>query len=62
MDHRELNEFWKAAEQQGGVHVHDKSRIFKVLKTPVPLDQQTPPLRSLLGYNHRRSAASVTRC
>ncbi len=31
---RELNEFLKAAEQQGGVQIRDKSRIFKVLKTP----------------------------
>jgi hypothetical protein len=51
---RELNEFWKAAEQQGGVRVRDKSRIFKVLKTPVPLDEQSPPLRSLLGYEFYR--------
>ena len=51
---RELNEFLKAAEQQGGLQVRDKSRIFKVLKTPVPLDQQTPPLRSLLGYEFFR--------
>ena len=47
---RELNEFCKAAEQQGGVQITNKSRIFKVLKTPVPLDQQSPALRSLLGY------------
>ena len=47
---RELTEFCKAAQQQGGVELHDKSRVFKVLKTPVPLDQQTPPLPSLLGY------------
>lgn len=51
---RELNEFWKAAEEQGGVQVRDKSRIFKVLKTPVPLNQQSPPLRSLLGYEFFR--------
>ena len=51
---RELNEFCKAAEQQGGVQVRDKSRIFKVLKTPVPLNQQTPPLRALLGYEFFR--------
>ena len=51
---RELNEFWKAAEQQGGVQIHNKSRIFKVLKTPVPLDQQSPPLRALLGYEFFR--------
>jgi hypothetical protein len=47
---RELNEFCKAAEQQGGVQIRDKCRIFKVLKTPVPRDQKSPRLRSLLGY------------
>ena len=51
---RELSEFLKAAEQQGGVQISNKSRIFKVLKTPVPLDQQSPPLRSLLGYEFFR--------
>ena len=51
---RELNEFFKAAEQQGGVQIHDKSRVFKVLKTPVPLDEQSPQLRALLGYEFFR--------
>jgi len=51
---RELTEFCKAAEQQGGVEIHDKCRVFKVLKTPVPLAQQTPPLPSLLGYEFFR--------
>ena len=51
---RELNEFLEAAKQQGVVQVREKSRIFKVLKTPVPLDQQSPPLRSLLGYEFFR--------
>jgi hypothetical protein len=46
----ELTEFCKAAEQQGGVEIQDKCRVFKVLKTPVPLDKQMPPLPSLLGY------------
>ena len=32
---RELNEFWDAAEKQGGIHVANKARVFKVLKTPV---------------------------
>ena len=31
---KELIEFWKAAEEQGGVRLHDKARIFKVLNTP----------------------------
>lgn len=47
---RELSEFCSAAEQQGGVHVHDKSRLFKVLKTPVAIHEQPEPLQPLLGY------------
>jgi len=47
---KELNEFWKAAEEQGGVGIRDKARIFKVLKTPVPLEMLPQELQSLLGY------------
>src|SRR6185295_20018894 len=47
---RELNEFLRAAETQGGVHVSNKARVFKVLKTPVPLDKTPPELRALIGY------------
>jgi hypothetical protein len=47
---RELAEFWKAAEQQGGVCVRQSARIFKVLKTPVPLEMHPPELQPLLGY------------
>jgi len=47
---RELAEFWKAAEAQGGVHFRNKARIFKVLKTPVPLELHPPQLGSMLGY------------
>ncbi len=47
---RELAEFWKAAEAQGGVRFGDKARVFKVLKTPVPLEKQSPELQHLLGY------------
>src|SRR5687768_3983577 len=47
---RELAAFCKAAEQQGGVRVRDKARIFKVLKTPVDRDLHPPELQSLLGY------------
>ena len=47
----ELPAFCKAAAQQGGVRVRDKARIFKVLKTPVPLARLHPAeLQSLLGY------------
>ena len=51
---RELDEFWKAAEQQGGVRVRDRSRVFKVLKTPVPIENTPNELRALLGYEFFR--------
>lgn len=47
---RELTEFWKAAEEQGGVRFRDKARIFKVLKTPVKLEMHPPELQPILGY------------
>ena len=47
---RELNEFWAAAEKQGGVRVRDRARVFKVLKTPVPLEKTPVRLQQLLGY------------
>jgi hypothetical protein len=47
---RELSEFCKAAEQSGSLQVSDKARVFKVLKTPVPLDQHPPELQPFLGY------------
>lgn len=47
---RELTEFCKAAEEQGGVRFHDKTRVFKVLKTPVPRDTDLPELKQCLGY------------
>jgi hypothetical protein len=51
---KELEEFWKAAETQGGVRFADKARIFKVLKTPVPVASQQPELQGLLGYEFFR--------
>ena len=37
--HKELEEFYKASENTGGVRMDNKSRVFKVLKTPVAIDQ-----------------------
>jgi hypothetical protein len=51
---KELEAFAKAAEEQGGVRVGDQARIFKVLKTPVPLEKQAQELRELLGYEFFR--------
>jgi len=47
---REIEEFCQAAGSQGGVRIHDKARIFKILKTPVPRDQHPEELQPLLGY------------
>ncbi len=47
---KELAEFSKAAEQQSGGSIRQKARIFKVLKTPVPMEANPPELQSLLGY------------
>ena len=51
---KELEEFWRAAETQGGIRFADKARIFKVLKTPVPVANQLPELQQLLGYEFFR--------
>ncbi len=47
---RELTEFAKTAANQRVAVSGQKARIFKVVKTPVPLDAQPPELRALLGY------------
>lgn len=47
---KELTEFWKAAEMQRAACGCNKARIFKVLKTPVPLELHPPELKPLLGY------------
>ena len=48
---REVKEFCEAAEKTGGLLRDNKSRVFKVLKTPVD-DQDALPaeLRNILGY------------
>lgn len=47
---RELKEFWRAAEQTGGVRVADKARIFKVVKTPVEHDRLPREVQPMIGY------------
>ena len=47
---RELSEFLKASEASGGVQVADKIRVFKVVKTPIPIEEHPGPLRDVLGY------------
>ena len=47
---KELLGFYQAAQAKGGVRVGNKSRIFKVIKTPVPREQFPEEVQGLLGY------------
>ena len=47
---KELTEFCEASEKVGGLRILDKTRIFKVLKTPVPIEEQPEQVRDCLGY------------
>ena len=58
---QELVWFCEAAERQGGVNVRDKSRLFKVLKTPVTLEEQPAVLQPLLGYEFYREDSTSGR-
>lgn len=41
---RELNEFYKRAAENGGIKINNRSRIFKVMKTPIGDDPRVDPL------------------
>jgi hypothetical protein len=47
---REVKEFCSACERGGLVRVGTRARVFKVVKTPVPLDRHPQELQPLLGY------------
>jgi hypothetical protein len=48
---REAREFCQSAQQTGGLMVGNKSRVFKVIKTPVDTQESLPALmKDLLGY------------
>jgi hypothetical protein len=47
---KELSDFCRASQLAGGLRIGDKARIFKVLKTPVPLEEHPEPVRDCLGY------------
>jgi len=51
---KELQEFIRAAERSGSVFINSKSRIFKVVKFPVPRDQHPAEIEGLLGYEFFR--------
>jgi hypothetical protein len=56
---QELDDFFREATSNGGLRLDDKHRVFKVVKTYVPLEQHPPELRDLLGYEfYQRDQAS----
>lgn len=47
---REFEEFCNAAQKNLGVQLGDRSRIFTVVKTQVPLERQPSEMQGMLGY------------
>jgi hypothetical protein len=47
---KEVEEFYQAAEDDRGIRIGDKARIFKVVKTPVLRELEPPQLQGMLGY------------
>lgn len=50
----EVEEFLRAAKDNGGIEIENKSRIFKILKTPVKLEEQPEAIRQYTGYEFYR--------
>ncbi|HSS51221.1 MAG TPA: hypothetical protein VLX28_19950 [Thermoanaerobaculia bacterium] len=46
----EIREFCRVAAEREGLRIGDKARIFKVVKTPVPLENHPAELQPFLGY------------
>ncbi|MEB3357600.1 MAG: hypothetical protein VKK04_12805 [Synechococcales bacterium] len=55
---RELREFCQAAQRMGGLRIGEKSRLFKVIKTPIEREQHPPETQDLLGYEFFQMDAS----
>lgn len=47
---KEVFEFQKASEKNIGLRYKNKSRIFKLIKTPVSFEDHPEPMKDLLGY------------
>jgi len=58
---KEIEEFFKAANETGGISVENKARIFKILKTPVERDSQPEKIREILGYEFYRKDPTTGR-
>lgn len=48
---KELHGFYESFLQKGGVRIGDTSRIIKVVKTPVRMEDYPPEMQGMLGFN-----------
>jgi len=58
---REVNEFYEACQKNIGFSVHNKARIFKIIKTPVRVDLHPTVIQNILGYEFYSSDPSTGR-
>lgn len=47
---KELERFWDVAERTGGVTFENRSRLFKIVKTPIPREETPAVLSDMRGY------------
>ena len=47
---REVDEYYEACQQNIGFSINNQARIFKVIKTPVKVEQHPEKIRNILGY------------
>ena len=48
---REVNEFHAACEKNIGFNVNNQARVFKIVKTPVKIEQHPEKIQNVLGYD-----------
>ena len=56
---KEIESFHRTAEEQGGALVNNKNRIFKILKTHVPMESHPSVVQGSLGYRFYDEESSL---
>src|SRR5688572_30785031 len=51
---KEVSTFFEVSKKNIGIRVKNKSRIFKIIKTPVKREEHPEVMRDLLGYEFYR--------
>jgi hypothetical protein len=58
---KEANEFYDVCKTNIGFSVNNKARIFKVIKTPLKIEQHPESIRNILGYEFYSSDPTTGR-